>query len=230
MTDIPLASLDDQPAMRVDVWADIVCPWCRLGKAYLERAIQDFAHADDVVVLWHSFELDPNAPAVRTESLSEHLSQKLGRTPEQVGEIHEQIQSRGAAVDVGFDFENARSGNTFDAHRLLHLAAARGRQDELATALYEAYHAGGEPIGDVEALQRIAVAAGLDSDEARGVLASDAFADDVRADERAAQQMGISGVPFFVFDGRIAASGAQPPEVLLAGLNQAWTSRTTPSE
>lgn len=219
----------NESAMIVDVWADIVCPWCRLGKANLEHALQAFAHGDAVDVVWHSFELDPNAPAVRDETLSRYLAQKLGRTEEQVDQLHDQICERGAAVGVDFDFANAKSGNTFDAHRLLHLARERGCQDVLATEFYRAYHAGGEPIGSHEALHRMAVASGLDPDEVRMVLQSDAYANDVRADELSAQQMGIGGVPFFVFDGRLAASGAQPPDVLLAGLEQAWETRATAS-
>jgi len=229
MTDTQSMSSHERPVMDVDVWADIVCPWCCLGKAYLESALQAFEHSADVAVRWHSFELDPSAPAVRPETLTDLLAAKLGRTPEQIRVMHEQIRDRGAAVDVDFDFENAKTGSTFDAHRLLHLAAERGLQGELATALYRGYHSAGEPIGDVDALQRIATSAGLDADEVRAVLNSDAYSDNVRADERNAQELGVSGVPFFVFDGRIAASGAQPPDVLLAGLEQAWESRATAS-
>lgn len=211
-----------QDTMTVEVWADVVCPWCRLGKAYLEQAIAQFEHAESIDVVWRSFELDPNAPASRPESLNEHLSRKLGRSPEQVDELQEMIRQRGADVGIDFRFDQAKTGNTFDAHRLLHLAKDAGRQGELSDAFYQAYFTDGEPIGDPATLARIAVEAGLDADAVESVLASDRYADAVRADEAEAQALQVSGVPFFVFGRRVAAGGAQPPEVLLSGLEQAW--------
>jgi predicted DsbA family dithiol-disulfide isomerase len=212
--------------MTVEVWSDIVCPWCRLGKAQLDVALARFEHAPAVSVVWRSFELDPSAPPIREETLEQQLAVKLGRRPDEIASMHEQMQQRGAALGIDFRFDIAQSGNTFDGHRLLHLARDRGRQNALASALFQAYFTDGEPIGDPSALQRIAESCGLDPDEVREVLSSDAYARDVRADEEAARAMQVSGVPFFVFDGRFAASGAQPPEVLLAGLEQAWASRS----
>jgi predicted DsbA family dithiol-disulfide isomerase len=211
--------------MTVEVWADVVCPWCQLGKAYLESAIGQFEHAGNVEVVWRSFELDPGAPAVREGTLTDHLMSKLGRSAEQVDELHAMICQRGSDVGVDFQFDVAKPGNSFDAHRLLHLAKDRGRQAELADALFTGYFTEGQPIGDPEALERIAVSAGLEPAEVASVLESDRYASDVRADEAQAQAFGVSGVPFFVFDRRVAASGAQPPEVLLGGLQQAWAAR-----
>ena len=211
--------------MTVEVWADVVCPWCQLGKAYLESAIARFEHADSVEVVWRSFELDPQAPAVREGSLTDHLVRKLGGSVEQVDELHEMICQRGSEVGVDFQFDVAKPGNSFDAHRLLHLAKERGRQAELADALYTAYFTDGQPIGEPTALATIATGAGLQPHEVADVLGSDRYGPDVRADEAEAQSLGVSGVPFFVFDRRVAASGAQPPEVLLGGLEQAWAAR-----
>jgi predicted DsbA family dithiol-disulfide isomerase len=218
-------AVTEQDTMTVEVWADVVCPWCRLGKAYLERAIAQFEHAQSVDVVWRSFELDPNAPASRPESLNEHLSRKLGRSPEQVDELQEMIRQRGAEVGVDFRFDHAKTGNTFDAHRLLHLAKDEGLQGELSDALYQAYFTDGEPIGDPATLARVAVQVGLDPAVIEAVLSSDRYADAVRADEAEAQALQVTGVPFFVFDRRVAAGGAQPPEVLLSGLEQAWALR-----
>lgn len=215
----------EQDTMTVEVWADVVCPWCRLGKAYLERAIAQFEHAQSVDVVWRSFELDPKAPASRPESLNEHLSRKLGRSPEQVDELQEMIRQRGAEVGVDFRFDHAKTGNTFDAHRLLHLAKDEGLQGELSDALYQAYFTDGEPIGDPATLARVAAQVGLDPAAIEAVLSSDRYADAVRADEAEAQALQVTGVPFFVFDRRVAAGGAQPPEVLLSGLEQAWALR-----
>jgi predicted DsbA family dithiol-disulfide isomerase len=211
--------------LTVEVWADVVCPWCRLGKAYLEEAVRQFEHPEAVEVLWRSFELDPNAPATRPESLNEHLAQKLGRSPEQVDELQEMIRLRGADVGVDFRFDETKTGNTFDAHRLLHLAKDHDLQGVLSDALYQAYFADGLPIGDPQTLASIAIATGLDAEDVRAVLESDRYADAVRADEAEARALQVTGVPFFVFGRRVAAGGAQPPGVLLSGLQQAWAGR-----
>jgi predicted DsbA family dithiol-disulfide isomerase len=216
---------NSQSVMTVEVWADVVCPWCRLGKAYLDEAIQGFEHRDDVTVVWRSFELDPSAPASRPESLNEHLAQKLGRSPDQIDELQEMIRQRGADVGVDFRFDDAKTGNTFDAHRLLHLAKDQGLQAELSDALYQAYFTDGVAIGDPDSLVEVATSVGLAADEVRGVLDSSRYAEAVRADEAEARALQVTGVPFFVFDRRVAAGGAQPPDVLLAGLEQAWAAR-----
>ena len=217
---------DSASVMTIEVWADVVCPWCRLGKAYLDEALTQFDRAERVEIIWRSFELDPSAPAVRPGSLTEHLVEKLGRSEQQIQELNEMIRERGAAVGVDFRFEDATSGNTFDAHRLLHLAKDRGLQQELADALYQAYFTDGLPIGDKDALAAVAVATGLDEHEVTSVLEGDRYADAVRADEAEARSLQVTGVPFFVFDRKVAAGGAQPPDVLLAGLEQAWAARS----
>jgi predicted DsbA family dithiol-disulfide isomerase len=218
---------------RVDVWSDIACPWCYVGKRRLERALKDFPHADEVKVVWHSFELDPSAPKERDPAVShvERISKKYGISVDQARKNSDRLQATARGEGLAFDFEHIRSGSTFDAHRLVHLAKHRGLQDAVKERLLKAYLEQASLMSDHATLVRLAVEAGLDEGEVTDMLSSDQFADDVRTDEGAAHQLGISGVPCFVFDGRFAVSGAQPPEVILSALHQAWTERDpAPSE
>jgi predicted DsbA family dithiol-disulfide isomerase len=213
-------------ALPVEVWSDVVCPWCCVGRAELQRALAGFEHADAVDVTWRSFELDPAAPAIQTASLAEQLSHKLGAGTEQVQAMFAGIAARGAEVGIDFRFDIAQSGNTFDAHRLLHLARAEGKQDVLKDRLFTAYFTEGEAIGDPVTLRRLAIEAGLNPESVEGVLASDRFATEVRADEEEARSLQVSGVPFFVIDRRYGVSGAQPAATLLSALQQAWADRS----
>jgi len=208
--------------MHVEIWSDVVCPWCAIGKRRLESALARFAHRDEVTVCWRSFELDPTAPQERESTLVEHLAEKYGTSPDQA--VGFMGQMSGAAAEEGWEFrlEQARGGNTVDAHRLIHLAAARGIQDAVKERLLRAYLTEGERIGDAETLARLAADAGLDEAEAREVLASDRYLDEVRADEAQARAYGISGVPFFVVDAKYGVSGAQPADALLEVLQTAW--------
>ncbi len=211
--------------MRVDVWSDVVCPWCFIGLANLGEALQRFEHEDDVEVVLHSFQLDPGAPRSYEDPLEERLAKKYGASVEQIRTQQERITALAAERGLEFHFEREHGGNTFDAHRLLHLARVRGRQIELKHRLGRAYFTDGDPIGEPDTLRRAAVEVGLDADEVEAVLAGDAFADEVRTDLDAARQIGIGGVPFFVIDGRLGMSGAQPAEALLDLLDQGWLTR-----
>lgn len=207
--------------MRIDVWSDVVCPWCAIGKAHLDQALERFESKGEVTIVWHSFELDPGAPPVAEGALVDALARKYGRSRAQAQAMMDQVAERGARAGLELRFDRARSGNTFDAHRVLHLAAERGRQTETLTRFFRGYFAEGEAIGDRPTLERLAADAGLDAAEVREVLASDRYADAVRADEETARRLGVSGVPFFVFDERLGVSGAQPPDVLLDVLRRA---------
>lgn len=210
--------------LRVDVWSDIACPWCYVGKRRLEAALARFPYRDEVEVVWRAFELDPSAPRERSSegTYAERLAKKYGSS---VAEAEGMItRMTDVARDDGLDFrfDRIRPGNTFDAHRLLHLAGERGTQDALKERLLLGHMTEGVPIGDPETLLRLASEAGLDPDEARATLASDAFAAEVRADEDEAAALGIHGVPFFVLGGKYAVSGAQPTALLLGALEKAW--------
>jgi predicted DsbA family dithiol-disulfide isomerase len=211
--------------MPVEVWSDVVCPWCCIGRAHLKQALGEFEHADAVEVTWRSFELDPTAPAQATEPLAEQLGRKYGGTPADIQAMFAGVTARAAAVGLDFRFDSAQPGNTVDAHRLLHLARESGRQDQLKERFFTAYFTEGEAIGDPDTLARLAKQAGLDPTEVDDVLATDRYLDAVRADEAEARELQVSGVPFFVIDRRYAVAGAQPTEVLVGALRRAWAER-----
>ncbi|MCA1843324.1 MAG: DsbA family oxidoreductase, partial [Actinobacteria bacterium] len=178
--------------MRVEIWSDVVCPWCYVGKRNFEAALVSFEHRADVEVTWRSFELDPSAPAVRDGDYAAHLARKYGMSVAQAEQMIETMTATGARAGAVLDFGKARPGNTSDAHRLLHLARERGVQDATKERLFRATFSEGEPIGDREALLRLAIDAGLPAGEAAAVLDGDAYAAEVRADEELAMDFGIS--------------------------------------
>ena len=209
--------------MQVEIWSDVVCPWCYLGKRHFEQALGQFPHRDAVEVVYRSFELDPFAPTGVTTPTVEMLASKYGMNLEQAHDAQRQMERRAADAGLTFRMEGLRSGNTRDAHRLLHLAKARGRQAELAERLHQAYFTDQASIFDHSSLADLAVRAGLDRGAAMGVLASDDYGEHVDTDEQMARSLGVSGVPFFVIDRRYGISGAQPPETIAQVLGQAWT-------
>jgi len=205
--------------LTVEIWSDVVCPWCYIGKRRFEAALADFPH--EVETVWRSFELDPGAPATREHTATAHLAAKYGMSLEQAQASHAQMTELAAAEGLEYHFETARGGNSFDAHRLIHLAAAHGLQAEAQERVMRAYFTEGVAIGDQEQLVALAADLGLDADEARSVLETDAYADAVREDEHLAQRIGIQGVPFFVLGRRYGVSGAQPAEILVQALEKA---------
>jgi predicted DsbA family dithiol-disulfide isomerase len=213
--------------LQIDVWSDIACPWCYVGKRRLERALREFPHAQDVQVVWHAFELDPAAPLERDPAIShaQHIARKYGISIEQARRSSERLSEMAHGEGLSFDFEHIRSGNTFDAHRLVQLGRERGTQDAVEERFFRAYLEEGALMSDHATLVRLAVDAGLDEREATDVLSSDRFAGEVRADEARARALGITGVPYFVIDERYAVSGAQPPQMLLSVLHRAWSER-----
>ena len=210
--------------MKVEIYSDIVCPWCYIGKRRFDVALSRFEHRDATSVRWRSFELDPSAPAVRTEPYLDRLAAKYRMSLPEADALIDRMIEAGAQNGVVLRFDKARPGNTFDAHRLLHLAAERGVQPDLKERLLRATFTKGAEIADHDVLVAIAEEAGLDPHEARAVLEGDAYAADVRADERRAADLGITSVPFFVMGG-LGVSGAQPPDVLLDVLEEAWKER-----
>jgi predicted DsbA family dithiol-disulfide isomerase len=215
--------------MDIEIWSDVACPWCYIGKRRLEAALAEFDHRDDVHVTWRSFELDPDAPAERVGDRAERLAQKYGMTVEQARAAEQQLTGVAAGDGLGFRFDIARSGNTFDAHRVVHLAETHELQDAMKERLLRAYFSEGELMSDHDTLVRLAVEVGLDEQEVRELLAGDRYAQEVRDDERAADQFGISAVPTFVIDRRVGVSGAQPPDALLQFLREGWAKRNPAS-
>ena len=211
--------------MNVEIWSDIACPWCYVGTRRLEAARAGFEHRDDGTGAGRRGARDPVAPREREADGATHLAEKYGTSVEQARAMQQRMTDTAAEDGLDFRFDLARAGNTFDAHRLVHLAAAHGRQDEMKERLMRAYLTEGEPIGDPAALERLAVEIGLPEDDVRDVLAGDRFADEVREDERTAARFGIHAVPFFVVDRALGASGAQPPEVLGELLRRGWEAR-----
>jgi len=211
--------------VNVEIWSDIACPWCYVGKRRFEAAMESFEHRDEVTVTWRSFELDPAAPAEVEGERAARLAEKYGVSVDEARAMEQSMTDTAARDGLDFHFDRARSGNTFDAHRLVHLAATHGRQDAMKERLFAAYLTEGELISDHDTLRRLAADVGLPADEVAGVLASDRFADEVRGDERTGSSLGIRGVPFFVIDRAMGASGAQPPEVLADFLQQGWDAR-----
>jgi len=211
--------------MRIEIWSDVVCPWCYIGKRRLETALADFPHRDEVEVVWRSFQLDPAAPAVPTETVAESLGRKYGGGAEAGRQMIDRIEAVAAEEGLLFRQHQALRVNTVDAHRLLHLALETGGrevQGKLKEALLSAYFVETENVADHDTLTRIAVENGLDRDRVAEVLGSDAFAEEVQGDIAEAASLGATGVPFFVIDRRYGVSGAQPAEVFSQVLERAW--------
>ena len=212
--------------LRVDVWSDLACPWCYVGKRRLEAAVAGMPAPELIEVVWRSFELDPSAPPVRPapRSYAERLAAKYGVSLAEATDRIATMTEVAGREGLVFRFDRVQPGSTFDGHRLLHLARERGLQSALKERLLRAYFTEGEALGDPAALARLAAEVGLDTEEVRSVLDGDAHAEAVRADEGEAQALGIRGVPFFVLDGRLGVSGAQPAEVMHVALTRAWRS------
>jgi predicted DsbA family dithiol-disulfide isomerase len=207
--------------MQLDIWSDIACPWCYVGKRRLEAALEAFEGSDDVQIRWRSFELDPSAPAEGYDDNAGRLASKYGVSREEALARMQQLTEVAAADGLDLSLPDARGGNTFDGHRLVHLAAEHGLQNEMKERLLHAFHSERAPIADHEVLARLAAEVGLPVGEVAELLSSDRYADDVREDEQLAAQLGVQGVPCFVIDRKYGITGAQPPETLLAALDQA---------
>jgi predicted DsbA family dithiol-disulfide isomerase len=210
--------------MRVDIWSDVVCPWCYVGKARFEKTLSTFDHRDEVEVVYHAFELDPSYPKDKQETSIAMLSRKYGMSEADARAADARVAALAAAEGLGYDPERP-VGNTFDTHRVLRLGLDKGVQAELLSAVDQAYFAKARPVFDRDVITEIASGAGLDAGLVGDVFDGDAFAEEVREDEAQARQLGISGVPFFVFDLALGISGAQPTQMFTSALNQAWDRR-----
>ena len=209
-------------ALRIDVWSDVVCPWCYIGKRRLEAALDRFEHTGEVEVHWHSFQLDPSHPKGERRPVFETLEQKTGAPPAQVRAMTRQVTELAAAEGLSYDLERAVSVNTIDAHRLSHLAAAHGLGDQMHERLLRAHLCEGETVDDPDTLVRLGTEIGVPEDEIVRTLNSDAYADAVQADFDEARRYGATGVPFFVLNRTYGLSGAQPTETFLSALRTAY--------
>jgi len=209
--------------MKVEIWSDVVCPFCYIGKTYYEQALAQFPHRDSVVTVYKSFELDPNESSSKQEKTLEMLAKKYQMSLDQALSMTAQVSEQARQAGLTFNFENMISINTFDAHRLIQLAQSKGNATGAVEKLFKAYFTDNIDVSNHEELVALAVASGLEETEVRSVLSSNSFSEEVRADEQEARQLGISGVPFFVVNRKYAISGAQPINVFLDTLNKAWS-------
>jgi len=212
--------------MRIEVWSDVACPWCWVGKRHLELGLEAFEARDRVEVMWRPFELHPTASAVVAgdASYAQRLAKKYHVSERRAQTMIDHMTERGAAVGLVFRFDRIRPGNTFDAHRLLHLAHESGvaTQNALKEKLFEAYFRDGGAMADGDLLRRLAGEVGLTESAADEVLASDRYASEVRQQQQRAAELGVTGVPYYLVDGRFVVSGAQAPETMALVLQQAW--------
>lgn len=208
-------------SMRIDVWSDVVCPWCYLGSARLAQAIEQFEHRDQVEVVYRSYELDPGFPRNAAEPALPMLMRKYRLSAEQAAAADDRVASLARAEGLPYDPGHV-VGNTFDVHRVLHLAREHNRQLEVLHTLFRSAFGSDSSIFEPEALVALAATAGVDGADVRRVLNTDEYTEAVRDDEQQAREIGITGVPFFLFDGRLYVEGAQPTDVMKQALAQAW--------
>jgi predicted DsbA family dithiol-disulfide isomerase len=208
--------------MKVEIWSDVVCPWCYIGRRRFEKALSQFEHPDQVEVIWRSYQLDPNAARDYAGSVNDLLVQRYGMSMEKAESANARVSALAAQEGLEYHLERAHPVNSLDAHRLIHLAAQHHLQGKMKERLQKAYFTDGSVISDTDTLVQLAEEVGLEAGEVRQMLASGAFADAVQEEERQAQALGSDGVPFFVFNEKYAVSGAQPVTVFLSVLEKTW--------
>lgn len=212
-------------AMKVEIWSEVMCPFCYIGKRRFEAALDRFPRKGDIEVTWRSFQLDPGLEARPGRSVNEYLAERKGWTVDQARKLNDQVTRSAQGVGLTYDFDKAVVANSFDAHRLVQFAKTRGRGDAAEEALFRAYFTEGKDIADRETLASIGTGAGLDGSEVRAALDSGAFAAEVHGDIQEARRIGVQGVPFFVMDRKYAVSGAQDSETFLKALEQSFDER-----
>ncbi|MGC5223177.1 DsbA family oxidoreductase [Micromonospora sp. DT81.3] len=224
----PAVGLDVSEAIKIDVWSDIACPWCYIGKRNLEKGLAETSGDDDapiVEVTFHSFELSPDTPVEFEGDELDFLAGHKGIPREQVRQMLDNVTSIAKAAGLEYRFDLLHHTNTVKAHELLHFAKAHGLQYELEERLMSAYFTEGRHLGRIEELVALASDVGLNPDAARQALESSEYVEAVRADQAQAAAYGINGVPFFVIDGKYGVSGAQPPEAFAQVARQVWAER-----
>jgi protein disulfide-isomerase len=208
--------------MKVDIWSDIMCPFCYIGKRKLEAALEHFEHKDGVEIVWHSFQLDPTVQAKPGADLYSYLAERKGQTRDWSVKMHQQVAQMAQGEGLTYNFDKAVIANSFNAHRLIQLAKKHGLGDAAEEALFEAYFTDGKDVNDNNTLTQLGIEIGLSAIETGEMLNSNAYEAEVNADVQRAQMLGISGVPFFVINDKYGISGAQPKELFSEALNKAW--------
>lgn len=215
--------------MRVDIWSDVVCPFCYIGKKRLERVAKDAGM--ELEVFWHTYQIDPDAPTSQEISNTQRLAQKYNRTLEEVEEMQENIAKMAKAEGIDFQWQNTKAGNSFNAHRIIHLAQSKGLGNQAEEAFFHAYMTEGLAIGEREVVEEIASRIGLENGEVEDVLDSNDFAEFIKYDENLArEQLNVQGVPFFIFNQKVALAGAQPDDILLDVLQKTQAQLLEPTE
>ena len=211
--------------MKVEIWSDVMCPFCYIGKRKFELALEKFAHKEEVEIIWKSFQLDPSIQTDPTKTVHQFLAERKGINMQQAKQMNDNVTNIAKEVGIEFNFDKALVANSFDAHRFSHLAKQNGLQNEAEESLFKSYFTDGRNTADYDTLIQIGNDIGMESDEVKKVLQNDTFSDEVKHDIYEAEQFGISGVPFFVFDRKFAVSGAQSSDVFLQTLNKVWEDR-----
>jgi predicted DsbA family dithiol-disulfide isomerase len=216
--------MPDSPKMKVEVWSDIMCPFCYIGKRNYESALGRFEGRDNIEIEWRSFQLDPTIPknSMVKENVYQYLADKKGISYEQSAKMHERVIQTAKNAGLDFRFDKAIVANSFDAHRMIQLAKTKGLGDAAEERLFRAYFTEGKDFGDHEMLISIGKEIGLNEEEIKSAFVSDVYAEKIEQDIQEAAEIGVQGVPFFVFDRKYAVSGAQPPEHFLQALNQSF--------
>jgi predicted DsbA family dithiol-disulfide isomerase len=208
--------------MKIEIWSDVACPWCYIGKRRFETALSAFPHRDSVEVQWRSYQLDPTLPEHYDGTELEYLSTRKGLAPAQIAGMFEHVAAQAKGEGLNYRFDDVVVANSFTAHRLIHLAGAHGQQDAAKERLLSDHFERGLDIGNREYLTSLGLDLGLDAGELSELFSTDKYADAVRQDFEEARALGISGVPFFVIDRKYGLSGAQPAGTFSAALDQAW--------
>jgi len=208
--------------MKVEIWSDVVCPFCYIGKRKFEKALEGFEAKDKVAIEWRSFQLDPDMEYIPGQSVHEYLGKRKGASEAEGKRMNDAMTAMAKEVGLEYNFDIAIINNTFNAHRLLHFAKEKGVQNEMKERLFRAYYTEGKNVGDIDTLAQLGEEVGLQAEEIRTVLQSDKYAQDVLVDQYKAQQVGARGVPFYVFNNKYAVSGAQPSEVFAQVLEKVW--------
>lgn len=208
--------------MKVEIWSDVVCPFCYIGKRKFEKALETFTGKDQVEIVWRSFQLDPDLQYVPGQSVHEYLGKRKGTSAADGKRMNDAMAARAKEVGLTYNFDKAIINNTLNAHRLLHLAKEKGLQNEMKERLFAAYYTEGKNVGDMETLAQLGEEVGLNGAEIKAALQSDAYVQEVQQDQYDAYQLGVQGVPFFVFNNKYAVSGAQPTKLFTQVLEKVW--------